>query len=191
VGKVGNLLSHNMFEYCLNNPINHSDPNGDWVVDAIFLMADAAEFLSNPSLGAAGWILLDTISFLDPTGAASTGAHAAKAAHLAHAAQTGELIGRYSKVKAAVKGTKLEVHHLVEKRMAPALNVNKNKMLSVALTKTQHAEYTRRWRKAIEYGTDYENLEVGKIVDVVNNVYHDNEGLRRATLNWIRQTESM
>ncbi|MDP4146931.1 MAG: RHS repeat-associated core domain-containing protein [Bacillota bacterium] len=81
-GKTGNLLSHNMFAYCLNNPVNHSDPNGEWVVDAIFLAADVAAFASAPSAAAAGWVLLDVLCFADPTGAASAGAHVVKTAHL-------------------------------------------------------------------------------------------------------------
>ncbi|WP_236900406.1 RHS repeat-associated core domain-containing protein [Clostridium pasteurianum] len=29
-GNVGDLLSHNMFAYCMNNPVNMSDPSGNW-----------------------------------------------------------------------------------------------------------------------------------------------------------------
>jgi len=29
-GNVGNLLSHNVFAYCMNNPVNMSDPSGNW-----------------------------------------------------------------------------------------------------------------------------------------------------------------
>ncbi|HBW38388.1 RHS repeat-associated core domain-containing protein [Desulfosporosinus sp. BICA1-9] len=28
-GKVGQLLTHNVFAYCMNNPVNMSDPNGN------------------------------------------------------------------------------------------------------------------------------------------------------------------
>ena len=31
-GKVGELLSHNVFAYCLNNPVNMSDPDGHWSI---------------------------------------------------------------------------------------------------------------------------------------------------------------
>ncbi|ELP58541.1 putative cell wall associated protein [Clostridium pasteurianum DSM 525 = ATCC 6013] len=30
VGSIGELISHNMFVYCLNNPVNMSDPSGNW-----------------------------------------------------------------------------------------------------------------------------------------------------------------
>ncbi len=29
-GKVGTLLSHNVFAYCMNNPVNMDDPSGNW-----------------------------------------------------------------------------------------------------------------------------------------------------------------
>jgi len=29
-GKIGDLLSHNVFAYCKNNPVNMSDPSGHW-----------------------------------------------------------------------------------------------------------------------------------------------------------------
>lgn len=29
-GQVGALLSHNVFAYYMNNPVNMSDPNGNW-----------------------------------------------------------------------------------------------------------------------------------------------------------------
>jgi RHS repeat-associated protein len=31
-GKVGELLSHNVFAYCLNNPVNMYDPSGHWSI---------------------------------------------------------------------------------------------------------------------------------------------------------------
>jgi RHS repeat-associated protein len=46
-GKVGELLSHNVFAYCLNNPVNMSDPDGNqakwvkWVVAAAIVVAVA------------------------------------------------------------------------------------------------------------------------------------------------------
>lgn len=34
VGRSGELLSHNMFAYCKNNPVNMSDPSGEWWIFA-------------------------------------------------------------------------------------------------------------------------------------------------------------
>jgi hypothetical protein len=33
-----------MFAYCKNNPVNHADPDGNWIVDAFFLAVDEGEF---------------------------------------------------------------------------------------------------------------------------------------------------
>ncbi|OMH22136.1 cell wall associated protein [Clostridium pasteurianum] len=38
-GNVGNLLSHNVFAYCMNNPVNMSDPSGQWGIPALLSVA--------------------------------------------------------------------------------------------------------------------------------------------------------
>jgi RHS repeat-associated protein len=77
------ILGYNMFAYCQNNPANHADPDGNCIIDIIFLAVDAGTFISHPSLKNAGWVLLDVADFADPTGIASTAEHAVKAAHAA------------------------------------------------------------------------------------------------------------
>jgi hypothetical protein len=67
-----------MFAYCRNNPVMHSDPNGDWVVDAVFLAVDIANFKSNPSLKNAGWVALSALCFVDASGIASSSIHIAR-----------------------------------------------------------------------------------------------------------------
>jgi hypothetical protein len=79
---TGELLTGNMFAYCRNNPVNHADPDGNWIVDAFFLAVDAGEFIKHPSIKNAGWVFLDVACFADPTGAGSTIAHGAKVAHV-------------------------------------------------------------------------------------------------------------
>jgi hypothetical protein len=184
-----------MFIYCRNNPIMHSDPDGNWVLDAFFLAADVASCIANPSAAAVGWVLLDVACFADPTGAGAAVAHLTKTAHaveatsraIQEAGRAGELLGRYSKVKAAVKDMGLEAHHLVEKRFAKTLGVKQRDMLSVALTKEQHRIYTKRWRKEIGYGFGTKTAKYKKIVNAVDKIYHDNEALRQATHNWLNR----
>jgi hypothetical protein len=67
-----------MFAYCRNNPVNHSDPDGDWVVDAVFLAADISNFAKQPSLKNAGWVALSAVCFLDASGMSSTLIHSVK-----------------------------------------------------------------------------------------------------------------
>ena len=69
-----------MFAYCRNNPVNHSDPNGDWVVDAVFLAVDIANFKSKPSLKNAGWVALSALCFVDASGIASSSMHIVRTA---------------------------------------------------------------------------------------------------------------
>lgn len=35
MGQTGELLSHNVFAYCGNNPVNMSDPSGNMAVVAV------------------------------------------------------------------------------------------------------------------------------------------------------------
>ena len=57
-GKIGELLSHNVFAYCMNNPVNMSDPDGNWprwvkwVVAAVVVVV-AIAFLPEEVLAAA------------------------------------------------------------------------------------------------------------------------------------------
>ena len=78
-GEIEDPLSLNLYTYCENDPISYTDPNGHWIVDALFLAADIVDFVKSPSLAKAAWIAVDIVSFADPTGAASTAAHATKA----------------------------------------------------------------------------------------------------------------
>ncbi|MBK1809992.1 RHS repeat-associated core domain-containing protein [Clostridium sp. YIM B02505] len=56
VGKVGTLISHNMFAYCLNNPVNMSDPLGHmptwakWAIGAAVVVAIIAVVVLAPEV---------------------------------------------------------------------------------------------------------------------------------------------
>lgn len=59
VGETGELLSHNMFAYCTNDPVNNEDPDGDiawWVGAAVGGAAfDSVVYLIQHRRGGATW----------------------------------------------------------------------------------------------------------------------------------------
>ncbi len=38
LGEQGNILGHNMYAYCQNNPVMYIDPNGEWAVLAMAVL---------------------------------------------------------------------------------------------------------------------------------------------------------
>ena len=56
-GEVGTLISHNVFEYCMNNPVNMADPSGNfacWIVGAA-VGAIAGAAYSYYTTGSVNW----------------------------------------------------------------------------------------------------------------------------------------
>lgn len=49
------------------------------------------------------------------------------------------------------KGSGLEVHHLIERRLAARLGIKESDIPSIVLTKDEHLEFTQRCRKNIGY----------------------------------------
>jgi hypothetical protein len=84
-------------------------------------------------------------------------------------------IKSYSELKKLTRGLGLEVHHLIEKRLAECFipPLIKNKILSVVLTKGEHEIFTKAWREAIPYGTKYgKNLET-LVKNKAREIYKD------------------
>jgi hypothetical protein len=71
---------------------------------------------------------------------------------LKYAAQYG--IDSYKNLRKLVKGTGLEVHHLIEKRFASIFKPPKKArdMASVVLTPDEHQIFTNAWRNKFPYG---------------------------------------
>ena len=58
-------------------------------------------------------------------------------------------VDAYSSLTKQYKGTGMEAHHIIEKRLAKPYNVNTNKMPSIAIDKFVHRKYTNEWRKKL------------------------------------------
>jgi RHS repeat-associated protein len=61
------------------------------------------------------------------------------------------VILRHADLKKITKGSGYEAHHIIEKRFAETIGMKEGDMLSVALTKQQHQEFTNAWRDFIGY----------------------------------------
>ena len=43
-------LAQNLYLYTRNNPVMYADPDGNWFIDAMFLVVDVAQFIEAPSV---------------------------------------------------------------------------------------------------------------------------------------------
>lgn len=80
-------------------------------------------------------------------------------------------IGTYNSLTSKVGNhSGLQVHHLIEKRFSKLFNVKEGNMLSIVLTKEEHAAFTKAWRKAIPYKNSSKALrtDTAKPEDVIN-----------------------
>ena len=140
-------LSQNLYLYTRNNPVMYADPDGNWFIDAAFLVVDIAEYLANPTLANATMAAADAVLLVaEPTGTAALAMHGATGA--ARLADTYNKIRKFTKGKAGV-----EAHHTLEKRFIRSLDVEKHgDMLAIGVAKDQHQVYTNRWRFEFPYG---------------------------------------
>jgi hypothetical protein len=90
-------------------------------------------------------------------------------------------VGTYSKLKSSEIGTGNEIHHIVEKRFANILGVNKSQMPSVVLDPATHNVYTQQWRQLLPYGKSY---TVSQIFNAAQKIYASSPEL----LKWARFT---
>jgi len=190
VGIQSILISHNLYAYCVNNPVNASDSSGrilDTLADIGFIIWDIADIIADPSNGW-NWTALGAdlgcliIPFASGGGRAIKGI--AKGSDLIRALgktndvvkfvkNGGRLFDTYGTLRKSLRGTGLEAHHLVEKRFAGILGIKSDNIISVALTKEQHRIYTNRWRTEIPYGSNYNVISKKKLLNAAQKVYKD------------------
>lgn len=160
------LTGNNMFAYCGNNPAARKDEAGSaWetIFDVLSLAASVMEVAINPAdpfawLGLAG-DAVDLIPFV--TGVGETIRALKTASKVAEGAD--DAIDTYRNLRNLTKGSGLEVHHIVEKRFKERAKISvsiTDDMLSIALSNTDHKAYTKAWREALPYGSNYSKKQV-------------------------------
>ena len=77
------------------------------------------------------------------------------------------------------KGSGLEVHHLIEKRLANNLGIKEADIPSIVLTKDEHRKFTNAWRNEIGYyrtGEKTRNTQTAtkeEIFESAKTIYQD------------------
>ena len=82
------------------------------------------------------------------------------------------------------KGSGLQVHHLIEKRLASKLGINEDDIPAIVLTKEEHQKFTNAWRNEIGYKGDKTdinttNADVDAIMEAAQRIYKDYPELLR------------
>lgn len=172
-GNTDDPQSLNLYTYCQNNPTMYVDPSGhfiDTVLDVVFIAADLRSILADPTK-VSNWVALaaDAVCAAVPgaTGGGTVVRLAAKADDVYKAAKaatkalsvskkiktfgSGKVVLPYKYLQTIMKGTGLEVHHLVEKRFASKLGLKENEMVSIAIDPKLHDKITAAMRKKIGY----------------------------------------
>ena len=168
----------NTFAYCGNNPVSRVDAAGhvwETVFDIVSLTFSIADVVANPAnpwawAGLAGDVADVMIPFVGGIGetikAVGVARKLSKADAIVDVAtstiKVERHVGSYNFLRKLYKGTGMEVHHIIEKRffhLFPEFG-SKGAMASVALTKAEHAYFTRQWRNMLKYGSKYEKDEV-------------------------------
>ena len=177
------LKEKNLYAYCNNNPVVYEDVTGtvaETVFDIATLALSAVEVTMNPTdLTAWAGLLGDTVDLIPfVTGVGETIKALRASSKVAEG--TAEAIDTYSSLRKINKGTGKEVHHIIEKRFARNLGIEKpNQMLSIALDKDTHRRYTNAWRRTLKYGKAYDQRAV---VKAAAKVYSDNPRLMGALI---------
>ena len=172
------MKEKNLYAYCNNNPVCFEDITGtiaETAFDIATLAWSAIEITMNPTdLTAWAALMGDTIDLIPfVTGVGETIKALRTSSKLVEG--TADVIDTYSSLRKINKGTGKEVHHIIEKRFARNLGIERpNQMLSIVLDKDTHRRYTNAWRRALKYGKAH---DLNAIVKTAAKVYSDNPRL--------------
>ncbi len=197
LGEGNALNNYNLFAYCENNPVMYSDPTGhaiETIFDVISLAFSAIEVCVNPTdLSAWASLLGDTVDLVPfVTGVGETIRTLRGIDRVADGADAA--IDTYKNLRRINKGNGLEVHHILEKRIAKNIDEafiktgtkkSLNNIYSIALSKADHRVFTNKWRDALAYGSKKLNLDI--ILKRGVSVYKDRPDLFGAMIESMLQ----
>ena len=195
-GEQNDPKTWHLYLYCANNPVNYVDPSGhaiDMVLDVLSIGWSAHDFARDPSWINAGYLAWDIGAACLPfvpgsyTVKGVTKANKIKKIGTKVPTTLNEIkkqkyltVGKYSALKILFKGatrrSKIELHHIIEKRFEPAFDISANKFPAVAISKTVHREITANFKKAYDYNYGrkvdyYRRLSRGDLERIVDKVY--------------------
>ena len=89
------------------------------------------------------------------------------------------------------KNSGLEVHHLIERRLAAILGIKESDIPAIVLTKDEHLEFTLAWRKEIGYkkskaSTTTSQATSKNITEAANSIYENFQELLKVTKEAIK-----
>ena len=192
----------NLFSYCDNNPVMRVDSSGaawETIFDILSLGGSILDVQHNPDnfwawLGLGLDVVDVCVPFVGGLGEAvdayrlydnaydtfdafyDTGRFIENADDL-----TDATIDTYNNLRKVHKGSGLEVHHIIEKRLITTKSEHGN-VLSVALDKETHRQFTNAWRAELGYGKTYNK---DKVYDAAMKIYANYPTLKRAAIETI------
>ncbi len=92
-------------------------------------------------------------------------------------------IKSYNDLRKLTSGTGLDAHHIIEQRFAALLGKDAGDMSAVALTRAEHAAFTKAWRQAIPYGQGTANATVGQVRAAAQQIYKNYPELLKSAQN--------
>lgn len=206
----GNTNQYHLYLYCLNNPVLRADEDGNisipnWgklVIGAVTTVA--AVGITVATGGAALPVITGVIGstaisatigyFSDGKQGAINGAvdgfmiggitslvsASISAIRVVH--EYKNTIDTYSSLRKQYKGSGMEAHHVIERRVATGSNWKSSQMPSVELSKSVHRGYTNAWRREVAYKTTFKRSLSFKwsLYKATNKIYKDSRVLRMA-----------
>jgi len=86
----------------------------------------------------------------------------------------------YGELRAALRGTGLQAHHLIENRFAHLFGAQRSTGLAVAVTRAEHQPFTNAFRSAISYGSGTRAATREVVLRVASRIYADYPAILRA-----------